>query len=78
MSQVIFSNIKNQKEKERKAYAWCYIANCEKSRQGKNSLLGCPWVATDCLCKIGKKKVKYNNEVNYIIEKLSVVCFTLC
>ena len=73
---LFFSNIKDEKEKERKAYAWYYIANCEKSRQGKDSFLGFPWVVTDCLCTIGKKKVKYDNEVNYIIGKSSVVCFT--
>ena len=73
---LFFSNIMDEKEKVRKAYAWYYIANCEKSRQGNDSFLGFPWVVTDCLCKIGKKKVKYNNEVNYIIGKSSFTCFT--
>ena len=31
---------------------------------------------TDCLCKIRKKKVKYNNEVIYVIAKSSFAWFT--
>ena len=33
---LFFSNMMGEKEKEHKAYAWHYIANYEKSRQGKS------------------------------------------
>ena len=32
---LFLSNMMDEKEKEHKAYAWYYIANYEKSRQGK-------------------------------------------
>ena len=39
--------------------------------KAKASFLEFPWI-----CKIRKKKVKYNNEVIYVIGKSSFACFT--
>ena len=74
--QLFFSNVEDEKEKQRKAYAWYYVAYHKKSRHDKINFLGFPWLVADCLFKMRKKKEQDNpSKLNYIIGKSCALCF---
>ena len=74
--ELFFSNVEDEKEKQRKVYAWYYVAYNKKSRHDKVNFLGFPWIVADCLLKIRKKKEQDNSsKVNYVIGKSCALCF---
>ena len=73
---LFITNLIEEEEKLRMAYAWYYVAYKEKLAEGQITFLGFPWVVANYISEIRKKKDKiYPSKVKYTIGKSSVLCF---
>ena len=73
---LFFSNVVDEQDKLRKAYAWYFVVCNNKSSKGRFKYVGFPWVVADYLCKVRKNKdTGTPSRTNYTIGKSAVVLF---